>query len=457
MKQSLILLFFSCHFIASAQVLDSTVQKNLQKIYTHSLTNAQSYDWLRYLCKRVGNRLSGTPAAAAAVEYTRSILDTLGLDSVWLQPCLVPHWDRGEKELVRVVNSQKWGTIDLKCLALGNTTGTGSEGILAQVVEVKSLKELENLSDSEVRNKFVFFNRPMNPEHLRTFKAYGQAVDQRSQGPLLAQKKGALGVLVRSMTVNFDNIPHTGATKTDGNKPSIPAFAISTNDADQLSNILKTESNLKIFMLNSARMLKQKLSYNVIGELRGTIKPNEVITVGGHLDSWDVGEGAHDDGAGCVQSIEVLRTYKKLGFKPRHTIRAVMFMNEENGLAGGLAYAADSTSGISHFAAIESDAGGFTPLGLSYEDAPKEMDLLTQIGKYLAVYNLKVGPGGSGSDISPLRGKARLLMGLEPDSQRYFDIHHTEDDNFEKVSKRELELGGAAMTSLVFLLDQLDK
>ena len=429
----------------------------IRKIYDTALTEGRCYPWLTHLCTQIGGRLAGSPQAAAAVEYTRQMLDTIGLDSVWLEPCMVPHWVRGEKEEVRIVNSSKVGSVELNALALGNSVGTNEFGITAEVIEVKSLDEVEKLGEA-VRGKIVFYNRPLDPTQIRTFNAYGGAVDQRVYGASKASEYGAVGALVRSMTTRLDDVPHTGTTVYNEGVNPIPAIAISTNDAELLSRLLK-EEKVSVFMKSSCKNLDPVLSYNVVGEIRGSEFPDEIILVGGHLDSWDVGSGAHDDGAGCVHAMDVLQVLKRLDYKPKRTIRCVLFMNEENGLAGGLAYAKSSNEKNEfHLAAIESDAGGFTPRGFSC-DAVEEIftdkyKLLTNWLPLLEPYGLMMTKGGSGADISPLKSQKGMLIGFRPDSQRYFDYHHTAIDNIDAVNKRELELGTAAITSLVYLIDK---
>ncbi|MDZ4702724.1 MAG: M20/M25/M40 family metallo-hydrolase [Saprospiraceae bacterium] len=430
----------------------------IRKIYDNALTQGRCYPWLEYLCKRIGGRLSGSPQATAAVEYTRQMLDTMGLDKVWLQPCTVPRWIRGDKEIVRIVNSRKMGSVDLNALALGNSVGTGAGGISAEVLEVLSLDELEKLGEINLRGKIVFFNRPLDPTQLNTFAAYGGAVDQRGLGATRAARFGALGVLVRSMTTALDDVPHTGALRYDEGVPEIPAFGISTNDAERLSALLKQEP-VRIYMRSTCVMMDPVVSHNVIGEIIGSEKPEEIILVGGHLDSWDVGEGAHDDGAGCVQAMDVLQVLKRSGYRPKRTLRCVLFMNEENGLVGGAVYRAESDKKKDyHIAAIESDRGGFTPRGFTCEGDPSVFEkYFKRVSGWLPLiepYGLRLKPGGSGADIGGLKAQKGLLFGFEPDSQRYFDYHHAPTDVLETVNRRELEMGVAAMASWVYLLDK---
>lgn len=382
----------------------------------------------------------------------------MGMDTVYLQPCMVPHWVRGEEEQVRVVESVM-GSLNLGGLALGNSVGTGDLGLRAEVIEVKTLDEVETLGKKgKLKGKIVFYNRPMDPTQLRTFNAYGGAVDQRVFGPSRAAKYGAVAALVRSMTTRLDDIPHTGVTVYEEGVKGIAAVAVSTQDANLLSRLLKA-SKVEVYVRTTCQNLPKKLSYNVIGEIKGSERPDEIILVGGHLDSWDVGTGAHDDGAGCAHSLDVINVLNQLKYRPKRTLRCVMFMNEENGQAGAIAYRDISNEkGEFHMAAIESDAGGFTPRGFSAdgdesifnEQFKKVIDWLP----LLEPYGLYLEKGGSGADISRLKPQKGLLFGFRPDSQRYFDYHHTPIDAADVVNKRELQLGVASIASLVYLLDK---
>ena len=429
----------------------------IRQIYNKELTNGQCYLWLTHLTEKIGNRLAGSANAAAAIDYTQEILDTLGFDSVWLQPCMVPHWVRGEKEVVRIADSPM-GSLELNSIALGNSIGTGDGGITAEVIEVKSLDEIDSLGKAAVEGKIVFFNRPLDPTKLQTFRAYGGAVDQRVWGPSKASEYGAVGVLVRSLTTRLDDIPHTGTLVYKEGMPPIPALAISTNDSEVLSRLLK-KGKVSVYMRTTCKMLPKKRSYNVIGEIKGSEKPDEIILVGGHLDSWDVGRGAQDDGAGCVHSMDVLHILKRLNYKPKRTIRCVLFMNEENGSAGSKAYKkASDEKGEYHLAALESDSGGFTPRGFSLDgDADgfdKKYEKVIAWEPLFEPYGLRFEKGGSGADVGRLKSQKGLLIGFRPDSQRYFDYHHTRTDTLDAVNKRELELGVAAIASLVYLIDK---
>lgn len=440
-----------CTFISPAQTNDSIT---IRKIFDQALTKSEAYQNLETLCRDYGKRLSGSPGAEGAVAYTKKVMEQYGFDSVWLQPVMVPHWVRGEMEKAYYV-SGKSAKEEMTICALGNSIGTGSKGISAGLVEVTSFEELATLGKKNIQGKIVFFNRPMDPKLISTFSAYGGAVGQRSSGAARAASYGAIGVVVRSMSLSIDDYPHTGAMSYNDTVPKIPACAISTIDAEALSAALKKDPGLQFYFRQTCEMLPDVLSYNVIGEIRGSEFPNEYIIVGGHLDAWDVGDGAHDDGAGCVQSIEVLRIFKEMNIVPKHTIRAVMFMNEENGLRGGKEYAAQAKAkDEKHLFALESDAGGFTPRGFGVDGPQPVREKILQWQPLLEPYGIHQWGTFGGADIGPLKDQGTVLSGLSPDSQRYFDVHHADSDTFEKVNKRELELGAAAMAALIFLVDK---
>jgi carboxypeptidase Q len=427
----------------------------IKQIFDLALSKGKSYEMLYDLTTNVGPRLSGSPGAAAGVEWSRHAMKQLGFDSVWLQPVMVPHWVRGEKEIGRIL-SKRAGTVVVNVCALGGSIGTGSSGISANVVEVKSFDELKALGSKGVQGKIVFFNRPMDPTKINTFGGYGGAVEQRANGASEAAKLGAVAALVRSMGSNLEDYPHTGGMRYAPNVAKIPALAISTRHAELLSQYLKDEKDLTFYMENHSETLEDAPSFNVIGEIKGSEFPDEIIVVGGHLDSWDLAQGAHDDGAGCVQSIEVLRLFKEMGYQPKRTIRAVMFMNEENGLRGGIKYAQEAEKKKEkHLAAIESDRGGFVPRGFTVPTEAKAKERVRSWKPLLEPYGLSdFTQEGGGADIGPLASQGVALLGFLPDSQRYFNYHHTAEDTIDKVDKRELELGSASMAALVYLIDK---
>lgn len=429
----------------------------IKKIHNEALSNGHAYPWLHTLCTKHAGRIAGSDAYLGAAKYAQRTLKSLSGVETRQQDCEASYWKRGNKEQVYIVGADgKRKKLD--ALALGNSIGTPAEGLTAEVIEVQSLDDVEKLGKDKIKGKIVFFNRPMDPTHIRTFTAYGGAVDQRVYGPSKAAEYGAVAALVRSMTTSLDDFPHTGVTVYKDTLQKVPGLAISTNDAEKLSKAIK-EGPINVFIKTNCKTIGMRSAPTMIGEIKGTELPDEIILVGGHLDSWDVGQGAHDDGAGCVQSMEVLRILLAIGYKPKRTIRCVLFSNEENGLAGGLTYAKESNAlNEFHLAALESDAGGFSPRGFSFEaDTSVFKTYYKQVSKWLPLlesYGLHFEMGGSGADISPLKSQKGLLIGLRPDSQRYFDFHHTANDLIEHVNKRELELGAAAMASLVFLIDK---
>jgi len=419
-------------------------KEQLKSLYNASLTQGKAYDWLNYLSNQIGGRLTGSVQAEQAVEYTKQKMDSLGLDRVWLQPVMVPKWVRGVPEFA-YIESKPGITNNVPICALGGSIATPSGGIKANVIEVNGIEELEKLGRSEIEGKIVFYNKPMDPTDIDTHESYSASVDQRSSGAKEASKYGALGVIVRSMSLRLDDYPHTGAMsygETSINN-RIPAAAISTNGAELLSTTLKLNPEIKFYFKQNCRQLQDVQSYNVIGEIKGSTYPEEIIVVGGHLDSWDLGDGSHDDGAGCVQSMEVLRLLSITGYIPKRTIRVVLFMNEENGLKGATTYAEIALNKKEkHIFALESDSGGFFTKILRWKPL---------FEPYLVHLFEK---GGSGADIDPLKNDQIVLAGLRPDSQRYFDYHHAEIDTFKHINRRELELGAATMASLVYLFDK---
>ena len=439
-------------YFSTEEKIDSTKIKSL---FNSVLKEGKSYEWLRDLTKNIGGRLSGSPEAAKAVVWGEKLMNTIGLDSVWLQPVMVPHWVRGVKEIARYTTNGIEKNVPI--CALGFSIATPNVGVLAEVIEVKSLEEAKALG-KKMKGKIVFFNRSFDNTLINTFSAYGGCVDQRVQGAAICGAFGAKGVIIRSMTNSVDDFPHTG-TMTYNDLPKkqyIPAAAISSKAANILSADLKKNPTLKFYFKQDCKTLQDAPSFNVVGEIRGIETPENIFVVGGHLDSWDLGEGAHDDGTGIVQSLEVAYLFKKNNITPKNTIRIVFFMNEENGTRGAKKYAElAKLNKENHIGGLESDAGGHTPRGFSIQANASNTKLLQSWKKLLSPYGLHdLKAGGSGADIDPLKGEDVTLVGYRPDSQRYFDYHHTSRDTFDKVNKRELELGSASMASIVYLMDK---
>ena len=439
--------------VATVNSSMTTDSIQFRKISDEIMLHGTCYDNLRVLCKTVGNRISGSPAAAKAVTWGEKAMKESGADKVWLQACDVPYWYRGKESLYLKLNGE-YKKVDV--VSLGNSKGTGGKTLEAPIVMVHNFDEFNALPESAVKGKIVFFDYLFRQDFIFTFQGYGDAVRYRGQSPILGEKKGAVAVIIRSMSTGKDDFPHTGGTRpyTDSLK-TVPSMALGNTTADLLEQACM-KGTVTAKMTSECHMMPDPVrSYNVIGEITGSEHPEKIITVGGHLDSWDVGEGANDDGAGCVQSIEVIRAFKALGIRPKCTIRAVLFMNEENGQKGGQAYADSAIAKHEqHVIAIETDAGGFSPRGIgtvmSNTEKAKIMsykDLFLPYG----VYDFTREEGGS--DIEPIHDKLKVpLAGLVPDSQRYFDLHHTNNDVFENVNHRELKLGAVVLTQFIWLV-----
>jgi hypothetical protein len=413
----------------------------------------KAYEDLRELCKNIGHRLTGSAEAAMAISWSEEKMKSYGFDKVYLQAIKVPHWERGNTESAWYKNNK--GEIQkLHVLALGGSIGT--DGLLqASLIEFKTLEALKKAKRKDIEGKIVFINQEMDASQIITFKAYGACYPIRGDGAIEAAKLGAIGVIIRSLGLPDDDYPHTGSMKYDSTVTKIPAAAISTHDADNLSKASQ-QGPIDIFIELDCRNYPAADSYNVIAEISGD-KKNEIITFGGHLDSWDTGEGAHDDGAGVIHCMEALRILKSLNYKPKHTLRVVFFMNEENGNMGGKSYASWSKEkGEIQYAALESDRGGFSPRGFGCDGNEKQVEHLKNFAPLFSNYELNQWEkGGGGVDIGPLKDTfpGIPLYGFIPDSQRYFDFHHAPSDVFENVNKRELELGAAAIGSFIYLID----
>ncbi len=453
-RNFLLVFLFGIQFMIAQQKTE--VENQISEIYRKVLTEGKSYNWLEHLSKNIGGRLSGSLNAERAIKWAKDELDSIGLDSVWLQAVMVPKWVRGTFEYANI-ESSPGNTINVNVCSLGGSIATPTGGIKANVIEVKNISELERLGADKIKGNIVFFNRPMDASLVNTFDAYSGAVDQRYSGAAEAAKFGAVAIIVRSMNLRLDDYPHTGVMSY-GSLPiskRIPAAAISTNDAELLSSMISLNPNLRFFLRQDCKNFPEVKSYNVIGQINGSESPESVILVGAHLDSWDLGDGAHDDGAGVVQSMEVVRVLKRMNYQPKNTLRVVLFMNEENGLRGAKAYAkAVSKKKEKHLLALESDSGAFTPRGFIFDTSDNYFNKILKWKPYFDPYYIHLfSRGGSGADVSLLKQDAMVLSGLKPDSQRYFIHHHSDMDTFDTINKRELELGAATMATLIYLTD----
>jgi len=446
------LLLAICSVLFSSAVFAQEDSLFIRKLADEILVNGKAYTNLHTLTKSIGGRLSGSPQTYKAEQWGRQVLQDAGADKVYLQECKIPHWVRGGKDEAKLITGNK--EIPLNVLALGNSVSTGAKGITAPVLLINSFDELEQRKN-EVRGKIIFYNYKFNSKLVNTFRAYGDAVTYRAHGASRAAKYGAVAAIVRSMTHATNNFPHTGGMIYNDSFPKIPTLAVGLWDADKLVSAIQQNKNMRVFVRTNAHALPDTTGYNVIGELTGSVFPDQFITVGGHLDSWDPAEGAHDDGAGCVHSIEVLRALKAVGYRPRHTIRVVLFTDEEN-KGGGSSKYLEKAQNEKHVFALESDAGGFTPRGFRISLANEPLEKIRRwipLMQEYGAYEFETGSGGA--DVDSLNIKLGIPVAeLIPDSQRYFDYHHAANDVFENVNKRELELGAVNIAALIYLVDK---
>ena len=452
--RKLFFLVFCWPFLTQAQVNQDSII--IKKMSDEIMTNGKAYDLLRQLTKQIGGRLAGSPQQQNAAIWGKRNMESFAADKVYMQPCKTPNWQRGGKDFVSVVRvNGKAMNRPLAALALGNSLG--SNGLVeAELLAVADFDELEKRK-AEVKGKIVYYHSMFDPTIVQTFGAYGKAGIYRGTGASRAAKYGAVGVMLHSLSTAPDNAPHTGGMKYDEDYPKIPAVALGPNDAKELYANAK-KGTIRVQMQTYGYFLPDADENNVVAEIKGSEFPNEIITIGGHLDSWDINEGAHDDGAGIVQTMEILRTMKALNYQPKRTIRFVLFANEENGMRGGNKYAElAKQNNEQHVFALESDAGGFTPraIGIS-ATSPEQFKKMEQWASLLKPYGTEIRAGGGGADIGPLKNvnPSIVLAGLVPDSQRYFDLHHAKTDVFENVNKRELLLGAVNMAAIIYLVDQ---
>ncbi len=427
----------------------------IKKIADDIMTNGKAYDLLRELTKGIGGRLAGSPEQQHAAIWGKAGMEAFHPDKVFFQPCKTPNWKRGGKDFAAIVGVDgKTTDKKLAVMALGNSLA--SKGLVeAEVIAIADFAELEKRKN-ELKGKIVYFHSILDPKVFQTSKAYEDAYMYRSDGPSKAAKYGAVGVMIHSLSTAEDNEPQTGVMEYNDSFPKIPAIALGPNDAKALYALAR-KSTVRVQMQTYGYFLPDADENNVVAEIKGTDFPNEIITIGGHLDSWDVNEGAHDDGTGVVQTMEVLRAMKALNYHPKHTIRFVLFANEENGTKGGLKYAElAKLNNEKHIFALESGDGGFTPRAIGIGCSPAQLKRFQTWTPLLKPYGGEVTTGGGGADIEPLAtaDKAVILSSLIVDSQRYFDLHHAVTDVFENVNKRELLLGAVNIAAFIYLVDQ---
>jgi Zn-dependent M28 family amino/carboxypeptidase len=424
---------------------------------------------LEYLCDRIGNRLSGSASLERAIVWAADEMKRAGLENVQTPNVIVNHWVRGKESLTLLAplaadSMQR----PLAMLGLGNSVGTPAAGITAELVSVTNFDELAALGREKVAGKIVLYNAP--------FAGYGQTVQYRSAGPSRAAALGAVAVLVRSVTPVSLSTPHTGALQYDEALPKIPAAAVTIEVAESLARMRKSGVTVRVHLAMEAKMEPDVVSHNVVGEIRGSEKPDEIVVLGGHIDSWDVGQGAQDDGSGIMAALHAVATIKRLGLKPRRTIRVVFWVNEENGGAGGVAYRKSLGDKIlNHVAAIEMDGGAEKPVGFGFGSgggggrggrggrggarpqpsptSPAAFARVVEIGALLdGIEASTITPGGGGSDISPLLADGVPGFGMSTVGTHYFDWHHTNADTFDKVNPHDFNRCAAALAVMSYVL-----
>lgn len=437
-----------------AQQLSTEAKDVIKSIYTEALGEQQGYKWLHHICTEIGPRPSGSDAANKAAEYTKQMMLDAGADTAWLQPVEVPKWHRGAEWSKAFAGGE---SVALPTTALGGSVPTPKEGIRAAVVEVGSFEELEALGKEGLEGKIVFYNTYMDHSLISTFNAYGGAVKYRWAGAMEAGKYGAVAAVMRSVTLLRDDLPHTGAMSYGESEVKIPTAAISWLAADKLEKMLD-DGWVELELFLDCGVQGTAINYNMIADFKGSEKPEEIMLVGGHIDSWDLGQGAQDDGAGCAHAMQVPNLLNKVGYKNNRTIRVVLWANEEFGLDGAKEYARWAKSeGVHHWVAMESDAGGDVPRGFGISADDIRLEQVRAYKELLSPYGLHVfAKGGGGADLGPLRGYDDFFIGYRPESQRYFDFHHSARDNINAIHPRSLEMGAASMSALFYLLDHLE-
>lgn len=427
----------------------------LDLIRNEALTEQRGYLWLEELCNDIGPRLSGSENYSKSVDWAVNKFKAMGVDTVWTQHVMVPYWVRGSVEYAEISESNEYKGKELSIAALGGSIGTPGNGLTAEVIEVNNFEELRALGE-QVKGKIVFFNKKFDVSLLHSFSGYGANVGLRVQGAIEAAKQGAAAVLLRSITSKNDDVPHTGVMRYADSLKLIPAAALGVKSSDLLSEALSSDPRLKVTIKMDCKTYPDTDSWSVIADIKGTEKPNEIIVVGGHWDSWDKGCGAHDDGAPCIQTMEVLDLFKRLGIKPKRTIRCVLFANEENGLRGGVAYGryADNHPTEKHIGAIESDRGVYTPRGFNVDTDEQTIE---QMQAWLPILNGThinyIKKGGSGADVGQIKS-AKVLAGYVPDAVRYFDVHHSGNDTFDSVHPLEMQWGTTAIAMFAYFMSE---
>lgn len=435
----------------------------LKQIQEAALVSDYGYKQVAHLSNNIGPRLTGSAQAQAAVEYVAEQMRSLGLE-VKLEKLMVPHWVRGSEtgELVEFKGQAPSTTQKIVLTALGGSIATPAEGLTAEVVVVNNYKELNALGRDKIAGKIVLFNvhfdRQMAAQGYGG-DAYGEVVGYRGLGASNAARVGAVASLVRSVGGSQNRLAHTGAMRYAADAPKIPSAAVSPEDGDLIAYLAK-QGKVRMHLTLTPQQLPDTVSYNVIADLKGSDEPEQVVIVSGHLDSWDLGTGAIDDGAGVAIAMQTAQTLKQLKLRPKRTIRVVAWMNEENGLVGGRTYAQDNVNEIkNHYAAIESDRGAGHPLGFEAKVDPAVLPMLAPVSELLRSQGagLMQLTEGTEADISPIAARGVPAFGLWQDTRTYFDYHHTAADTLDKIGPKELQENGAAMAVLAYALANLPK
>ncbi len=439
---------------ASTQPVSKQYEFAAKKIIDAALAGNDAWKKMEELCDGIGHRLSGSEAMNKAVAWAQDAMKADGQDNVHPEPVMVPNWVRGEESLVMTEPRQT----PIAMLGLGGSVATPPEGITAEVLVVGDEKELETAGD-KAKGKIILFDNAMQHYDPVKGSGYGSAVRFRHRGAVLASKQGGVACLVRSVTARSLRSPHTGAMSYGDAKEKIPAAAISTEDAEMIARLAARRVPVKLTLNMSAKDEGMVPCANVVGELRGREKPDEVVVISGHLDSWDVGQGAHDDGGGCVIAMEAINVLRKAKMIPRRTIRVVLWVNEENGLAGAKQYAEDHAAELDkHVAAIEADSGIFAPTGYSVEcrDAKRQTvaagQLVDMMKLLMPLGRMEVSAGHSGADVGALKDGGVILLGVDVEGSKYFDYHHTHADTLDKIDPKELSQCVASLAATAYVI-----
>lgn len=442
---------------AEAPDVETRYRADVERIISASDEAEFSWEWLRELCVDIGHRLSGSESLERAVSWAEGELETIDGTRVWLQEVQVPVWVRGEESLALIGDEEE----PLAMVGLGGSVGTPEEGIEGEVVVLGSLEEIDAYAD-QLEGRILLLDKPMPPYDVAELETgYGATVPIRTRGAAHAAEHGALAVLVRSVTHDADSPPHTGATRYEDDGPRIPAAAVSVPVAERLHRMIDDGQRPRVRLRMQASDEGMGTSHNVIAEMRGSELPDEIVVFGGHIDSWDVGQGCHDDGSGVVSAMAAMRILSELGLTPRRTIRAVLWTNEENGLGGARAYSEEHWEDGVHVAGVESDIGAARVIGLSVqtEELRRETSVaqIQSIATLLEPTGVRIARAGfGGADLIPLRERGVPSVGVLHDPAHYFDLHHTAADTFEAVDHDDFLQGVAVMTATVYVLADME-